>query len=122
MRLPRPPCVVAYLALTPAAPSFTATLVAEGSALPYEAVVVQAQADHHPRRRRAPPIPATGMNCGSSRGDNPRCRWASAGRGGVTISLPAPTRLDPGVSVEQRGGSPTGQPHRPGGPWPPTAA
>jgi anti-sigma-K factor RskA len=102
--------VVAYLALTPPLPSFTATLVADGTPLRYEAVIVQdkltitrvagdpADADHS-------------HELWIIAGDNPPVSLGVLPDDTETISLPG---VQPGeilaVTLEQRGGSPTGKP------------
>ena len=102
--------VIAYLALTPPAPSFTATLVAEGTPLRYEAVIVQDKLTI--TRVAGEPADATHSHeLWIIAGDNPPVSLGVLPDDSETISLPG---VQPGeilaVTLEQRGGSPTGKP------------
>ena len=102
--------VVAYLALTPAAPSFTAILIAEGSALRYEAVIVE-------DRLTITRVAGEAADAEHSHelwiiaGDSPPVSLGVLADDSVTMALPG---VQPGeilaITVESRGGSPTGQP------------
>ena len=105
--------VVAYLALTPIAPSFTATLTADAGNLRYEAVIVQ---------DRLTITRVSGDGAASDRshelwlivGDNPPVSLGLLPDDQEVISLPG---VAPGVTLavseEQAGGSPDGVPHGP---------
>lgn len=100
--------VVAYLALTPAAPSFVATL--DGGALRYEAVVTKDRLTIT-RVAGAPADATHSHELWLIAGNNPPVSLGVIPGDGETISLPG---LAAGeilaVTVEQRGGSPTGAP------------
>jgi anti-sigma-K factor RskA len=102
--------VVVYLALTPVAPSFTATLVAEGSNLRYEAVIIQ-------DKLTITRVSGDGADAAHSlelwiiAGDNPPVSLGILPDDSETIPLPG---VQPGqilaITVEQLGGSPDGKP------------
>ncbi len=102
--------VVAYLALTPAAPSFVATLEAEGSVLRYEAVITQ---------DRLTITRVSGATAGADHahelwiiaGDNPPVSLGVISGDSETIALPGVTEgAVLAITVEPAGGSPTGMP------------
>ena len=102
--------VVAYLALTPAAPSFTASLAAEGGSLRYEAVITQ-------DRLTITRVSGAGADAAHSHelwliaGDNPPVSLGVIPGDGETISLPGVKAGEIlAITVEPVGGSPTGQP------------
>lgn len=105
--------VVAYLALTPVAPSYTATLVADGGTLRYEAVITQ---DKLTITRVAgdPADTAHAHELWIIAGDNPPVSLGVLPPDTKTISLPG---VSPGeilaITQEQAGGSPDGKPHGP---------
>ncbi len=100
--------VVAYLALTPAAPSFVATL--DGGTLRYEAVVTKDKLTIT-RVAGAPADATHSHELWLIAGDNPPVSLGVIPGDGETISLPGVTAGQIlAVTVEQRGGSPTGAP------------
>lgn len=105
--------VVAYLALTPPAPSFVATLTAEGGTLRYEAVITH-------DRLTITRVAGTGADADRVHelwiiaGDNPPVSLGVIAGATVTITLPGVTTGEIlAISVEQAGGSPDGTPHGP---------
>lgn len=106
--------VVAYLALTPAAPSYTATLIADGGGtLRYEAVITQDKLTIT-RVSGDPADAAHAHELWIIAGDNPPVSLGVLPADTETISLPG---VAPGqilaVTQEQAGGSPDGKPHGP---------
>ena len=100
--------VVAYLALTPAAPSFVATL--DGGALRYEAVVTKDKLTIT-RVAGAPADAAHSHELWLIAGNNPPVSLGVIPGDGETITLPGVTAGEIlAVTVEQPGGSPTGAP------------
>ena len=102
--------VVAYLALTPAAPSFTATLADATGALQYEAVITQ-------DRLTITRVKGEGAGAGKSHelwiiaGDNPPVSLGVIPADGETISLPGVKAGEIlAITVEAEGGSPSGAP------------
>lgn len=102
--------IVAYLALTPAAPDFTATLAAEGSALRYEAVITDGELT-------ITRVAGNGPDATHSHelwiiaGANPPVSLGVIPGDRQTISLPGVAAGELlAITVEQPGGSPTGQP------------
>lgn len=105
--------LVAYLALTPPAPSFTATLIADSSPLKYEAVITQ-------DRLTLTRVAGSAADAAHAHelwliaGDNPPVSLGVILGDSETITLPG---LAAGqtlaVTLEQSGGSPDGKPHGP---------
>jgi anti-sigma-K factor RskA len=102
--------VVAYLALTPAAPSFTATLANDAGTLRYEAVITQ-------DRLTITRVAGDGADATHAHelwfiaGDNPPVSLGVIPDTGTTLSLPGVSAgAVLAVTVEPAGGSPTGQP------------
>ena len=105
--------IVAYLVLTPPAPSFTATLTADSGSLRYEAVITQDRLTI--TRVSGNPADATHAHeLWIIAGNNPPVSLGVLPAGSETISLPG---VAPGetlaVTEEQAGGSPDGKPHGP---------
>jgi anti-sigma-K factor RskA len=101
--------VVAYLALTPAAPDFTATLQAENG-LRYEAVITGGQLTITRVSGDAPDA-AHAHELWIIAGDNPPVSLGVIPGERETISLPGVAEGEVlAITVEQAGGSPTGQP------------
>ncbi|MEO8244565.1 MAG: anti-sigma factor [bacterium] len=105
--------VVAYLALSPAQPSLTATLVAVGSTLKYEAVITQDKLTLT-RVSGNPADAQHSLELWIIAGDNPPVSLGVIAGDRETISLPG---VEPGqllaVTLEPLGGSPTGKPTLP---------
>lgn len=102
--------VVAYLALTPAAPSFTATLANDTGTLRYEAVITQDRLTIT-RVLGAAADAAHSHELWIIAGDNPPVSLGVIPGDAETISLPGVTEgAILAITVEQPGGSPTGQP------------
>ena len=102
--------VVAYLALTPAAPSFVAVLQAESGSLRYDAVMTQ---DRLTITRVAGDAAAAdhSYELWIITGDNPPVSLGVIDGDSETISLPGATEgAVLAISLEQVGGSPTGAP------------
>jgi anti-sigma-K factor RskA len=102
--------LVAYLALTPAAPSFTATLAADGGTLRYEAVITQDKLTITRVSGDAPDA-AHSHELWLIAGDNPPVSLGVIPGDHETISLPGVQAGEIlAITVEQLGGSPTGKP------------
>jgi anti-sigma-K factor RskA len=105
--------VVAYLALTPAAPDFTATLTADAGNLRYDAVITDGQLVIT-RVSGAAADTAHAHELWLIAGDNPPVSLGILPDDRETLSLPG---VSPGevlaITEEQAGGSPDGKPHGP---------
>ena len=100
--------VVAYLALTPAAPSFVATL--DGGTLKYEAVITQDRLTIT-RVSGAAADATHSLELWIINGDNPPVSLGVIDGDRETISLPGVTAGEVlAITVEPLGGSPTGAP------------
>lgn len=105
--------LVAYLVLTPAAPSFTATLIADAGALRYEAVITQ-------DRLTITRVSGSAADTAHSyelwviAGDNPPVSLGVLPGDSQTIPLPGVAAGQTlAITLEPLGGSPTGQPTGP---------
>ena len=102
--------LIAYLALTPVAPSFTATLVADNFGLKYEAVVTRDKLTIT-RVAGAAPDASHSYELWIIAGDNPPRSLGVIPADGETLTLPGVAAGQTlAISLEPLGGSPTGSP------------